>query len=68
MKRPTWGEIVSSKAVGAVALDITERLDKPRSLKLTVYQVSQEPQVVKVPITVIERAPMILKIELVGAA
>jgi hypothetical protein len=59
---------MSWQQIGDVALDITERLDEPRALKLTVYHVSSEPQIVKVPITVIEQAAMILKIEVVGAA
>jgi hypothetical protein len=54
----TWRQI------GDVALDITERLNEARTLKLTVYHVGQEPQIVKIPIRVIEQAPMVLKIEI----
>jgi hypothetical protein len=54
---------MSWQQIGDVVRDITERLDESRALKLTVYHVSPEPLVVKVPITVAEQAPMILKIE-----
>jgi hypothetical protein len=51
----TWQKI------GDAARDVTERLE-PRVLNLTVYQVSQAPQVFKNPITSVERKPLVLKI------
>jgi hypothetical protein len=56
---------VSWQQIGDVACDIAERLDEPRALKFSVYHVSREPLVVKVPIRVIDHAPIILKIEVV---
>jgi hypothetical protein len=47
---------MSWRQIGDVALDMTERLNEPRLLKLTVCHVSSEPRVVKVPIRVVEQA------------
>jgi len=58
----TWQQI------GDVALDITERLNEPRVLKLTVHHVGSEPRVVKVPIRVVERAPLILQISVASGS
>jgi hypothetical protein len=52
--------------IGDVARDITERLE--RRVIITVHHVSQEPQVLRVPITVIEQEPLVLKIEVEGRA
>jgi hypothetical protein len=54
---------MSWQQIGDIARKIAERLDEPRALKLSAYHVSREPQVVNVPIRVIDQAPIILKIE-----
>jgi len=59
---------MSWQQIGDVALDITERLDEPRVLTLTVYHVRQEPRVVEIPITVVEQAPLVLQIEVESAS
>jgi hypothetical protein len=59
---------MSWRQIGVVVRDITERLDEPRVLKLTVCHVSSEPRVIKVPIRVVEQAPLVLQIEVEGAS
>jgi hypothetical protein len=47
--------------IGDAARNVVERLE--RRVIITVHHVSQEPRVIKVPITVVEQEPLVLKIE-----
>jgi hypothetical protein len=54
---------MSWQQIGDVARDITERLDEPRVLKITVHRLTHEPRVIEVPIAYIKKAPLVLQIE-----
>ena len=58
----TWRQI------GDVARDITERLDEPRVLKITVHRVTHEPLVFKVPVAKLEQEPLVLQIKVESAS
>jgi hypothetical protein len=49
---------MSWQQIGDLALDITERLDEPRVLKLIVYH-NQEPRVFKIPVAMVEQQSLI---------
>jgi hypothetical protein len=62
---------MSWSPIGDAARDITERLE-PRVVKVTVIQVTEEPQVLTIPVAVIEAAieqePLVLEINVEGAS
>jgi hypothetical protein len=57
---------MSWQQIGDVARDITERLDEPRVLKVTVHRLTHEPLVFKVPVANLEREPLVLQIKVDG--
>jgi len=60
------GDEMTWRQIGDVARDITERLDEPRVLKITVHRVTHEPLVFKVPVANLEREPLVLQIKVEG--
>jgi hypothetical protein len=59
---------MSRQQIGEVAHDITERLDEPRVLKITVHRLTHEPLIFKVPIAKLEREPLVLQIKMESAS
>ena len=60
--------MTSWQQIGDVARDITERLDEPRVLKITVHRLTHEPLIFKVPIAKLEREPLVLQIKMESAS
>jgi hypothetical protein len=56
------------KQIGDVALDIAERVDEPRVLKMTVHRLTHEPLIFKVPVTSLEQEPLVLQIKVEAAS
>jgi hypothetical protein len=58
---------MSWRQIGAAARDITERLDEPRVLKITIHRLTYEPLIFKVPVAK-EQEPLRLEIKVEAAS
>jgi hypothetical protein len=59
---------VSWQPIGDVARDITERLNEPRMLKITVRRLTHEPLIFKIPVANLEQEPLVLQIKVESAS
>ena len=59
---------MSWQQIGDVARDLTERLNEPRVLKITVHRLTHEPLIFKVPVAKLEQKTLVLQIKVEGAS
>jgi hypothetical protein len=59
---------MSWQQIGDAARDVTERLDEPRVLKITVHRLTHEPLIFKVPVVKLEQEPLVLQIKVESAS